>query len=256
MRGSVFGRPAATNRRSPTSTRRSASTPITPRPMPIARCIYRKTNKLDLALADYNKALAIDASYAPAYLGRGIVYREEGAATQALGDFNKAIALRPDNARSLLQSRPALSEPAPAPVRDRRFLDRDRAEPPEGRSFHRPRLELSRHRRQQVGGRAISTRRCSSIRGTCSAWTSRGLAYERTRRQGQGRRLLCQGAQYQRANTSRRRPALPASAARWARPTRRFSRVIPDCREAASPESILPALGLWIPGSSLCSAPE
>ena len=46
--------------------------------MPIAALIYRQTNKLDLALADYNKALAIDASYAPAYLGRGIVYRAAG----------------------------------------------------------------------------------------------------------------------------------------------------------------------------------
>ena len=62
--------------------------------------IYRKTGKLDLALADDNKALAIDASYVPAYLGRGIVYREQGRSSQALGDFNKAIALRPDNAEA------------------------------------------------------------------------------------------------------------------------------------------------------------
>ena len=62
--------------------------------------IYRKTGKLDLALADDNKALVIDASYVPAYLGRGIVYREQGRSNQALGDFNKAIALRPDNAEA------------------------------------------------------------------------------------------------------------------------------------------------------------
>ncbi len=37
--------------------------------------LYRQAGKLDLALADYNKALAIDGSYAPAYLGRGMVYR-------------------------------------------------------------------------------------------------------------------------------------------------------------------------------------
>jgi hypothetical protein len=32
--------------------------------------------------------------------------------------------------------------------------------------------------------------------------------------------------------------------------------VIPDRREAESPESITPALGLWIPDASLRSAPE
>ncbi len=32
--------------------------------------------------------------------------------------------------------------------------------------------------------------------------------------------------------------------------------VIPGRREAANPESIVPALGLWIPGSSLRPAPE
>jgi tetratricopeptide (TPR) repeat protein len=62
--------------------------------------IYRKTNRFDLALADDNKALAIDANYVPAYLGRGIVYREQGRSSQALADFNKAIALRPDNAEA------------------------------------------------------------------------------------------------------------------------------------------------------------
>ena len=60
--------------------------------------IYRKTNRLDLALADDDKALTIAADYAPAYVGRGIVYRAQGHATEALADFNKAITLKPDNA--------------------------------------------------------------------------------------------------------------------------------------------------------------
>ena len=34
--------------------------------------LYRHTGKPDLALADYNKALSIDGSYVPAVLGRGI----------------------------------------------------------------------------------------------------------------------------------------------------------------------------------------
>src|SRR5271156_1528434 len=51
--------------------------------------LYRQAGKLDLALADYNKALSIDGAYAPALLGRGIVHREQGRSTQALADLNK-----------------------------------------------------------------------------------------------------------------------------------------------------------------------
>jgi len=57
--------------------------------------VHRQTNKLDLALADYNKALAIDATYATAYLGRGMVFRQQGRALEALNDFNRAIQISP-----------------------------------------------------------------------------------------------------------------------------------------------------------------
>ena len=129
--------------------------------------IYRKTGKLDLALADDNKALAIDANYAPAYLGRGIVYREQGRSSQALGDFNKAIALRAGQCGGLLQSRPALSEPAPAPVRHRRFLDRASGLPTRRPSpMSRARSVIWRSATTNRR-RTISTRRCSSIRWIC-----------------------------------------------------------------------------------------
>ena len=49
-----------------------------PRPTPTAALVYRHTSRLDLALADYNKAVAIDAGYAAAYLGRGLVQRQQG----------------------------------------------------------------------------------------------------------------------------------------------------------------------------------
>jgi hypothetical protein len=39
-------------------------------------------------------------------------------------------------------------------------------------------------------------------------------------------------------------------------PNRQHNEHIPDRREAASQESITAAMGLWIPGSSLRSAPE
>ncbi len=89
--------------------------------------VYRHLNKLDLALADYDKALTLDASYPPAYLGRGIVYRLQGRAAQSLADFNKVIALRPNDFRSLLRPRPALSNSGPASVRHQRFFDCARA---------------------------------------------------------------------------------------------------------------------------------
>ena len=90
-----MARPAWTSRRSPTSTRRSGSIPTTRRPTPIAALVYRRTNKLDLALADYDKALSLDASYAPAYLGRGIVYSLQGRSEQSLADFNKVDRAAP-----------------------------------------------------------------------------------------------------------------------------------------------------------------
>src|SRR5262245_48716775 len=51
--------------------------------------VYQSTNKSDLALADYHKALNLDASYAAAYVGRGMVYRQKGQLLLALNDFNK-----------------------------------------------------------------------------------------------------------------------------------------------------------------------
>src|SRR5215813_13245479 len=36
--------------------------------------VYRQTKRPDLAMADYEKTISLDANYAPAYLGRGLVY--------------------------------------------------------------------------------------------------------------------------------------------------------------------------------------
>src|ERR1700744_4912432 len=60
--------------------------------------IYRQTKRLDQAMADYEWAIALDASDATAYLGRGLVYKARNQPEEALADFNKAIALAPDNA--------------------------------------------------------------------------------------------------------------------------------------------------------------
>ena len=62
--------------------------------------VYRETGKYDLALAGYNEAIAIDSNYSVAYLGRGMVYLVQKKPMLALNDFNRAIAIRPDNAQA------------------------------------------------------------------------------------------------------------------------------------------------------------
>ena len=217
--------------------------------------VYGEAGRDDQALADFNKAISLDPNYAQAYANRALIYRKTDRLDLALADDNKALAhrrhlraglsrprhrlprARPRHAgarrfqqgdraaarqcRRLLQSRPALSEPAAAPVRHRRFLDRHRPGQRQCRAVGRARAELSRDRRQQVGGDDLD-QAVQLDPLELRAWTSRGLAYERLGAQGQGRRLLCQGAQYQRQIRAGNGPASPASAARSARPIRRF----------------------------------
>ncbi|WP_156331800.1 tetratricopeptide repeat-containing serine protease family protein, partial [Planktothricoides sp. SR001] len=49
--------------------------------------------KYDLAIADYNQAIALDPNYAAAYNGRGNAYKELKKYELAIADFNQAIAL-------------------------------------------------------------------------------------------------------------------------------------------------------------------
>jgi tetratricopeptide (TPR) repeat protein len=67
--------------------------------------VHRQMGKHDLALADYNKAIALDQNYALAYLGRGQVYRAQGRALDALNDFNRAIQMSPGNGTDVLPAR-------------------------------------------------------------------------------------------------------------------------------------------------------
>jgi tetratricopeptide (TPR) repeat protein len=53
---------------------------------------------LDGALSDYNKAIALNASRAEAYIGRGNVRQAKGDWDGAITDFTKAIALKPNMA--------------------------------------------------------------------------------------------------------------------------------------------------------------
>ncbi len=50
------------------------------------------------AIADFNKAIALDPNYADAYNNRGRAYFRQGNFTQATADFTKAIELSPNHA--------------------------------------------------------------------------------------------------------------------------------------------------------------
>ena len=79
------------------------------------------------ALADYNRAIQLNASYDAAYIGRGNLYRKAGRTQDAFNDFQKAIQLDTTDPRAYHSRGPDLSEPGPAQLRHRGFLDGDLA---------------------------------------------------------------------------------------------------------------------------------
>ncbi len=52
--------------------------------------------KYDDAIADYDKAIALDPNVAIAYTNRGLAYGRKGAFDRAIADYTKAIALDPN----------------------------------------------------------------------------------------------------------------------------------------------------------------
>jgi len=53
-------------------------------------------NNITEAIANYDKALELDASYPPSYYNRGVCLTVTGDKEKALADFNKAIELKED----------------------------------------------------------------------------------------------------------------------------------------------------------------
>lgn len=60
--------------------------------------VYSDKKNIDLALKDFNKAIAINPQYQGAYNNRGLIYRSIGKYTQAIDDFNKAIDINLEQA--------------------------------------------------------------------------------------------------------------------------------------------------------------
>lgn len=59
---------------------------------------YRRAGLYDQALADMNKALALDPNDSDAYVDRGNVYKNKGQYDLALHDYDQAIRLDPNSA--------------------------------------------------------------------------------------------------------------------------------------------------------------
>jgi tetratricopeptide (TPR) repeat protein len=140
--------------------------------------VYRETGKLALALSDYNKAIAIDHNYAVAYLGRGMVYRQQHKLFAALQDFDKAIALRPDNAQAYY---------------NRGLLYQAKKQHGYAIDDFTTAIGLSTQQAEPYVARGLSYMAVKDYKNAASdldqavgiapqsvqAWTSRGLAYER-----------------------------------------------------------------------------
>ena len=56
---------------------------------------YEQLGQTDKALADYEKAIALDPSYDKTYNNRAIIFDKKGQTEEALADYDKAIALNP-----------------------------------------------------------------------------------------------------------------------------------------------------------------
>ena len=59
---------------------------------------FMRTGEMNMAIADFKRALEIDPEYARAYHLRGLAWEAQNKDVEAMADFSKAIELRPDYA--------------------------------------------------------------------------------------------------------------------------------------------------------------
>jgi tetratricopeptide (TPR) repeat protein len=56
---------------------------------------YLDTRQYQRAIADYSRAIKLDAKFALAYLNRGIAHEKRGNSRAAVGDYRRALAIDP-----------------------------------------------------------------------------------------------------------------------------------------------------------------
>lgn len=63
---------------------------------------YQEQGRLDLAIKEYTRAIALDLQYADAHFNRGLAYFEKGDYDRGIADFDQAISLDPQDAGAYL----------------------------------------------------------------------------------------------------------------------------------------------------------
>jgi len=64
--------------------------------------LYRRSNRLDEARADFDEALALSPRLYAAVSGRGWILQRQGKLDEAIADFTRAIEIAPGNAQGYL----------------------------------------------------------------------------------------------------------------------------------------------------------
>ena len=162
-------------------------------------------------MADFERAIALDANNAPAYLGRGLVYKARNQNGRGIGGFQQGDRARPRQFGRLLQSRPALSGRKTVPIRDRRLYRGKRPGATAGRAAARACAELPCARQAEGSGKDLDEA-VQDEPQNAQAWITRGLAYERLG-DTTGPPAPMAAPSICVPGTRRRVPALPASAA-------------------------------------------
>lgn len=61
---------------------------------------YLQQGKFEIALSEFNEAVEIDPSYAPAYNGLGLLYAALGEDAKAVASYRRSVELQPKNSES------------------------------------------------------------------------------------------------------------------------------------------------------------
>ena len=95
----------SSTRRSPSSAKRSGSSPTTPRPTTTSATPWSEQGKLDEAIAEYREAIRLKPDFAEAHNNLGTALHGQGKLDEAIAEYREAIRLKPDYRRGPQQPR-------------------------------------------------------------------------------------------------------------------------------------------------------